>query len=80
MAFTGLMGGASYVNVFYLVLHNSAVPPRDRELSTNIAALSNTFGITMAAVAIIVLEMLLWPSNGASSSSSELFSSSDTWL
>ena len=76
MVFTGLMGGASYVNVFYLVLHNKTVPARDRELATNIAALSNTFGITMAAVTILLLEMVLWPSNGTSSSS---LSSSSLW-
>ena len=78
MVFTGLMGGASYVNVFYLVLHNRTVPPRDRELATNIAALSNTFGITMAAVAILILEMALWPANDVPLSSSSLFSSSSS--
>lgn len=72
MVFTGLMGGASYVNVFYLVLHDDTVPKKDRELATNIAALSNTFGITSAAITILLLEFLLWPKNDITSLSSSL--------
>jgi len=78
MLFTGLMGGASYVNVFYLVLMNKEIPDKDRELATNVAALSNTFGITMAAVVILILENFLWPPNGIYSSSSSLSSSDPT--
>ncbi|WAR03849.1 CLN3-like protein [Mya arenaria] len=39
MVYVGLLGGASYVNIFYLLLHDKAYPDTDRELCINIAAL-----------------------------------------
>ena len=44
MIYVGLLGGASYVNIFYLLLHDSKYPEKDRELCINIAALFITFG------------------------------------
>ncbi|KAL4224554.1 hypothetical protein ACF0H5_015256 [Mactra antiquata] len=45
MIFVGLLGGASYVNIFYLLLHDDKYPEKDRELCINIAALFITIGI-----------------------------------
>lgn len=44
MIYVGLLGGASYVNIFYLLLHDSKYPEKDRELCINITALFITFG------------------------------------
>ena len=45
MIYVGLLGGASYVNIFYILLNNSKYPEKDRELCINIAALFITVGI-----------------------------------
>lgn len=45
MIYVGLLGGASYVNIFYLLLHDSKYPEKDRELCINITALFITLGI-----------------------------------
>ncbi|XP_060607372.1 battenin-like isoform X4 [Ruditapes philippinarum] len=44
MIYVGLLGGASYVNIFYILLHDDKYNI-DRELCINIAALFITFGI-----------------------------------
>ena len=44
MIYVGLLGGASYVNIFYILLNNSKYPEKDRELCINIAALFITVG------------------------------------
>ena len=44
MIYVGLLGGASYVNIFYLLLHDGKYPENDRELCINIAAVFITFG------------------------------------
>ncbi|XP_041367716.1 battenin-like isoform X2 [Gigantopelta aegis] len=45
MVYVGLLGGASYVNIFYLLLHGNKFPSEDRELCINIVGLSITLGI-----------------------------------
>ncbi|XP_052064252.1 battenin-like [Mytilus californianus] len=45
MIYVGLLGGASYVNIFYLLLNEDKYPNNDRELCINIAALFITVGI-----------------------------------
>jgi len=50
MVFVGLLGGASYVNIFYLLLHDDKYPEEDRELCINITALFITFGIVGGTV------------------------------
>lgn len=44
MIYVGLLGGASYVNIFYLLLNDDKYPTNDRELCINIAALFITVG------------------------------------
>ncbi|KAM9994699.1 hypothetical protein ACTFIY_000897 [Dictyostelium cf. discoideum] len=56
MIYCGLLGGASYVNVFYLILHQKNIPNEDRELCINYAALLVTVGITLAACFILVMD------------------------
>ncbi|XP_013403314.1 battenin-like [Lingula anatina] len=48
MIYVGLLGGASYVNIFYLLLHDGKYPDEDREICINIAGLFVTLGITSA--------------------------------
>ena len=45
MIYVGLLGGASYVNIFYLLLHDNKYPSEDRELCINIVGLSITLGM-----------------------------------
>lgn len=56
MVFVGLLGGASYVNVFYILLHDHKIPERDREFCINLAAMSSTIGITLAACFILIVD------------------------
>lgn len=44
MIYVGLLGGASYVNIFYILLNDDKYPEKDRELCINIAALFITVG------------------------------------
>lgn len=44
MVYVGLLGGASYVNIFYMLLHDDKYPARDRELCINITAMFITLG------------------------------------
>lgn len=45
MIYIGLLGGASYVNIFYILLNDEKYPDKDRELCINVAALFITVGI-----------------------------------
>lgn len=56
----GLMGGAMYVNVFYLIL-NSNLENHDKELATNIVMMFVTIGITLAAASSLILKMWIFP-------------------
>ena len=39
MVFTGLLGGAMYVNVFANIVDDDAIPDEDKELASNIVCL-----------------------------------------
>jgi battenin len=56
MIFVGLLGGASYVNVFYNLLNDDIYPDKDRELIVNMAAVCINLGIVLASVFIIVMD------------------------
>ncbi|KAH9500453.1 G1/S-specific cyclin cln3 [Bulinus truncatus] len=47
MVYVGLLGGASYVNIFYTLLHDDQFPKEDRELCVNITGLFINFGIVL---------------------------------
>ena len=79
MFYVGLLGGSSYVNVFYIVLHDDKIPVKDREYCVNISAFANTFGITASSIVIIILDNTIWKRDSIvtpTSSSSSSFSSS----
>jgi hypothetical protein len=48
--------GASYVNIFYQLLHTPRLPEKDREFSINLAAMSVTAGITLSSIFILVVD------------------------
>ncbi|CAL1541517.1 unnamed protein product [Lymnaea stagnalis] len=47
MIYVGLLGGASYVNIFYTLLHDGDFPKKDRELCVNLTGLFINFGIVL---------------------------------
>jgi len=55
MMYVGLLGGASYVNIFYRLLHDN-IPERDRELCINLVAMATTAGITLASLFTLVVD------------------------
>jgi len=69
MLYCGLLGGAMYVNVFYIVLHDEKYPNEDRELCVNITAFAQTLGIASASVLDIIFSKYVWPDPIACSSS-----------
>eukprot|EP01137_Pigoraptor_chileana_P016611 Opistho-2@73630 len=54
MIYVGLLGGASYVNVFYLLLNKEDIPQKDRELCINLSAIAINFGITFGCAYILL--------------------------
>jgi hypothetical protein len=51
-----LLPGASYVNIYYQLLHSDTIPERDREFCVNLAALCVTGGITLSSIFIIMMD------------------------
>lgn len=49
MVIVGLLGGASYVNTFYTVLHDQEFPHDDKEMCVNIAGIFIDIGIVAGA-------------------------------
>jgi battenin len=47
--------GASYVNIFYLLLHSDTIPQADKEPCVNIAAIAQTLGITFACIFNLII-------------------------
>ena len=58
MVFVGLMGGASYVNVAYLILSSKKIPDNMKELCMNINNICNNIGVTSASITAIVVSNL----------------------
>eukprot|EP01135_Chromosphaera_perkinsii_P003176 Nk52_evm65s236 gene=Nk52_evmTU65s236 len=56
MIFVGLMGGGSYVNIFYLLINNKNITSKDKDLCVNITAIMNTLGITLACVFVLLAD------------------------
>ncbi|OWF50565.1 battenin-like [Mizuhopecten yessoensis] len=55
MIYVGLLGGASYVNIFFRLLHDDVYPDKDRELCINIVAIFITLGIVLGTVSETIL-------------------------
>jgi len=62
MVYVGLLGGGSYVNIFYLVLNDPKIAPIDRELCVNITAIFVNVGITLSSVFILIMDNTFLPS------------------
>ena len=60
MVIVGLMGGASYVNVFYLLLKDPAIAEEKRELAVNITSIIYSLGVLLASVTVIVLDETIY--------------------
>lgn len=56
MVYVGLLGGGSYVNIFYLVLNDPLIAPIDRELCVNITAIFVNVGITLSSMFILLMD------------------------
>lgn len=57
MVSVGLLGGASYVNVFHVLLKNPNIPEIDREYTIQLAAVFGpTLGITLASLSILLID------------------------
>eukprot|EP00762_Andalucia_godoyi_P003291 ANDGO_06646.mRNA.1 Battenin len=57
MVFVGLLGGASYVNVFYLIFNDSErISDSDRELATNICSIWVNCGIMLACSYVLLMD------------------------
>lgn len=50
MIWVGLMGGASYVNVNYLIVSGTFLPHECKELCMNINSMTNNIGIMFATI------------------------------
>lgn len=55
MVYVGLLGGASYVNIFYCLLHDEKYPEKDKEFCINIVAIFITLGIVLGTAAETIL-------------------------
>ena len=60
MFYIGVVGGISYVNGFYLVLHDDRISHRDREFCMSLTSFAGSFGITASSLFIILLDNTLW--------------------
>jgi len=56
MVYVGLLGGGSYVNIFYLVLNDPRITSFDRELCINITAIFINVGITLSSAFILIMD------------------------
>jgi battenin len=70
MVYVGLLGGASYVNIFYLILHDEDTSDADKELCVNICAFASTFGITFSSLFVLLMDatFLATPSHHSNNS------------
>ena len=55
MAWVGLMGGSSYVNVMYQILESPELPKNEKELALTLCTICNDIGILTAALTSLLL-------------------------
>lgn len=56
MVVVGLMGGACYVNVMYLVLESQHLFRTEKELAITITSIGDDFGILLASILSLILD------------------------
>ena len=57
MVFVGLMGGASFVNVIYLLKNSSILQKTEKELALNLLSCFDDLGILLASITALVLTL-----------------------
>jgi hypothetical protein len=55
MAWVGLMGGSSYVNVMYQILESPDLPKNEKELALTMTTVCNDIGILSASLLSLLL-------------------------
>mmetsp|Transcript_18815 Transcript_18815/g.21016 ORF Transcript_18815/g.21016 Transcript_18815/m.21016 type:complete len:263 (+) Transcript_18815:585-1373(+) len=60
MIFVGLMGGAAYVNVMYLIINSDKVKKTEKELAVITTCIFNDFGILSATILSLILSNTLF--------------------
>ena len=55
MAWVGLMGGSSYVNVMYNILESPKLPKNEKELALTLTTVCNDIGILSASLLALLL-------------------------
>jgi hypothetical protein len=61
MFFVGLMGGASYVNINYLLLSSEKIDPTEKELAMNICSIFNDTGVLLSSLSSLVISNFIIP-------------------
>lgn len=61
MLFVGLMGGASYVNVNYLLLSSEEITQTEKELAMNICSIFNDTGVLLSSLSTLVISNYIMP-------------------
>jgi len=56
MVYVGLLGGAMYVNVFFLLVEDKQLDAKDQELGINITAIFINVGIVAASLFEILMD------------------------
>ena len=57
MTLVGLMGGAQFVNVIYLIKQSDQLHKNDKELALNMTSMCNDAGILIASILALVLSL-----------------------
>lgn len=57
MIFVGLMGGAQFVNVIYLIKISDKLMKQEKELAINILSMCNDAGILLASITALILSL-----------------------
>ena len=57
MVFVGLMGGASFVNVIYLLKNSTILQKTEKELALNLLSCFDDLGILLASITALILTL-----------------------
>lgn len=63
MIFVGLMGGASYVNVNYLLLESDTIHNDEKELAVNICSIFNDTGVLLSSLTVLFIDNFIIRNN-----------------
>ena len=60
MVFVGLMGGAQFVNVIYLIKSSEKLHKTDKELALNMTSMFNDAGILLSSIVSLILSLTVF--------------------